>query len=117
MEEFEFNYDVDNDDLFLFDKKGHSKGSVEFGDLIFDFDKTSKIVGIEIMNATKFLKKLSKETDTEEMLLTLKKCIVEQSLNNNYIIFIIYFFSKGVEVKVPMTIPCVEHSSPALVYA
>lgn len=37
MRSVKFDYDKDNDDLFLFDTKSKSKGSVEFGDLILDW--------------------------------------------------------------------------------
>jgi len=53
-----FSYDSKMDDLFIFDTSSKSKGSIEIGDLILDLDKNKKIVGVEIINATKFLKNL-----------------------------------------------------------
>jgi uncharacterized protein YuzE len=47
------DYDENNDDLFL--KRGSDKyeASMEIGDFIVDFSKNDKIVGIEIINASK----------------------------------------------------------------
>lgn len=49
------DYDEENDDLFL--RKGREKyeASIEIGDFIVDFSKNDRIVGIEIMNASKNL--------------------------------------------------------------
>lgn len=49
------DYDKENDDLFLSKGRGNYEGSVEIGDFIIDFSKNDKIVGIEIMNASKNL--------------------------------------------------------------
>ena len=54
MEKFNIDYDNESDDLFLYAKE-KSKGSVEIGDLILDFDRGGKLVGIEMLNATNFL--------------------------------------------------------------
>lgn len=57
-QKMKFSYDSKMDDLFIFDTSSKSKGSIEIGDLILDLDKNKKIVGVEIINATKFLKNL-----------------------------------------------------------
>ena len=55
MAEFEFSYDLENDSLFLFKKEGKSKGSIELGDLIFDFDYKLRLAGVQILNATSLI--------------------------------------------------------------
>ncbi len=58
MKEFKFDYDSENDDLFIYSGKSKSKGSVELGDIIFDSDSDGNIVAIQIMNAVKFIKEI-----------------------------------------------------------
>ena len=49
-QEFKFDYDESSDDLFLFSPKSKSKGSVEFGDIVLDFNNKKELVGIELIN-------------------------------------------------------------------
>ena len=39
MKTFDFSYDEDNDDLFIYLPGAKSAGAVEMGDFVFDFDK------------------------------------------------------------------------------
>jgi len=59
MTKFKFDYDKENDSLFLYHPRFKSTGSIEIGDeLIIDVDNKKRIVGIEILNASQFLKLL-----------------------------------------------------------
>jgi|Deesub1362A_J573_1020465.scaffolds.fasta_scaffold00005_178 uncharacterized protein YuzE len=119
MRDFEFSYDEENDDLFLFRKDVKSKGSIEFGNLVLDFDNKKNLVGIQIMEATEFIceitgcdKKLARN-----ILVNLKKSQVEIKLHRNMIIFKIFLFSKFEEkMQIPITLPNITSPSPALIY-
>ena len=58
MKEFKFDYDEENDDLFVYLDGIKSKGAVELGNFIFDFDEKENLVSLEITEASKVLSKL-----------------------------------------------------------
>jgi len=58
MKDFNFSYDNENDDLFIYIEGAKSKGAVELGNFVFDFDEKENIVAIEIFEASKILSKL-----------------------------------------------------------
>lgn len=118
MEKFNIDYDKESDDLFLYTKE-KSKGSVEIGDLILDFDKNGKLVGIEMLNATKFLNDCvaKKEKIPKEFLSNLMKCEVEVKQKNNFLFIKINLIGKGVVIPCPINAPIVTETSPALAYA
>lgn len=60
MKKFEWDYDKKYDDFFIFEKGRKSDGSVEFGHLILDFTNSGRLVGVEIMNASKIIPKNTK---------------------------------------------------------
>ena len=58
MKEFKFDYDEENDDLFIYLEGAFSDGAVELGDLVLDFDSKGNLVAMEIINASTFFSKL-----------------------------------------------------------
>ena len=58
MKNFEFSYDSENDDLFVYLKGEKSVGAVELGNFVFDFDKKRQLVAFEIIDASETLSKL-----------------------------------------------------------
>ncbi len=58
MKNFNFSYDADNDDLFVYLKGEKSAGAVELGNFIFDFDEKKQLVAFEIIDASETLSKL-----------------------------------------------------------
>lgn len=62
MEEYgkmKMNYDAENDILFMhkgFSKYEKFKGNIDAGDIVLDMSTKGRIVGIEILNASEFLK-------------------------------------------------------------
>ena len=54
-----FSYDRESDDLFLYSSK--SKGSIEIGDFILDFNNRKELVGLELMNASRVLEDITGE--------------------------------------------------------
>lgn len=61
MKQFKYDYDANNDDLFVYLEESQSSGSVEIGDLIIDLDKNGNLVAMEILEASKFFKKIISE--------------------------------------------------------
>jgi len=58
MKKFNFDYDSENDDLFVYLEGSKSDGAVEAGNFVFDFDKENDLVAIQITEASKVLKAL-----------------------------------------------------------
>ncbi|MBS3074117.1 DUF2283 domain-containing protein [Candidatus Pacearchaeota archaeon] len=58
MENFKFSYNKENDDLFVYLEGARSKGGVELGNFVFDFDKNENLVAFQIFGASKVLKQL-----------------------------------------------------------
>ncbi len=56
MQEFKFDYDKENDSLFVYLEGSKSNGAVEIGDFVFDFDKKGNLTSIEIFNASELFK-------------------------------------------------------------
>ncbi len=122
MVNFNVDYDKDADDLFLYSEE-KSKGSVEIGDLVLDFDRKRKLVGVEILNATNFLvdcvangKEISKE-----FLSSLIKCEVKIEQKNNFLFIKMLLIGKnaqGKKAQITCTIPTphITKTSPALAY-
>lgn len=58
MKNFNFSYDANSDDLFIYLEGQKSAGAVESGNFVFDFDKKGQLVAFEIIDATDTLSKL-----------------------------------------------------------
>ncbi len=58
MKQFKYDYDKENDDLLIYLDSKKSKGSIEMGNFVFDFDEKEDLVGMEIFDASKVLSKL-----------------------------------------------------------
>ncbi len=119
MQNFNFSYDKENDDLFLYSKKSKSSGSVELGDLIFDYDSKKQLVGIQIMNASELIADLVEEPDSGEIkdiLDNLTDSKVTISYHNNLIVVKILLFGKNKELAPIISTPYINKTSPALAY-
>ncbi len=55
MAEVKFDYDKENDDLYMIRKDASVKSSVMFGDVILDVSKDGKLVGIEMLDASNII--------------------------------------------------------------
>ncbi|MFA5992074.1 MAG: DUF2283 domain-containing protein [Candidatus Pacearchaeota archaeon] len=58
MKQFKFDYDEENDDLFIYLDGSKSNGAVEIGNFVIDFDKDENFVALELTDASKVLSKL-----------------------------------------------------------
>ncbi|MBS3115448.1 DUF2283 domain-containing protein [Candidatus Woesearchaeota archaeon] len=120
MQNFKFSYDDENDDLFLHSAVSKSKGSVELGNLIFDYNSKKELVGIEILNASKVLGDLLSEEKTtvlKEVLMNLTECKIEINSRNKLLIIKIFLSGKNIELKPILSVPKIDGISPALAYA
>jgi len=116
MKKFEFDYDKENDDLFLYDKKFKSSASVEIDDLVVDFNRTKGMVGIEIMNATRFLGNLvTGYKITKKNLSGLMACEIDAKVVNNLLFLkMVLVFTEDRKIPINLSVPRITKSSPAL---
>jgi len=61
MVNFDVDYDMENDDMFLYNKKQKSLFTLEYGDFDIDINKNGEIVGLEFESASKFFYELLKD--------------------------------------------------------
>ena len=54
-EKGKFDYDFTEDVIYIYPKKRTYASSIQIGNMILDLDKRRKIVGLEILEASKFL--------------------------------------------------------------
>lgn len=118
MRRFEFDYDYENDDLFIYDKECKSSGSIEIGDVVLDFHKTKGLVGIEIAEATKFIGSLVSRKQfriSKKALSKLFACKVDSVAKDNFLLIrIMLLMSRDVEIPVNLSIPMINNPSPAI---
>ncbi len=58
MINFDFSYDSEGDDLFVYLKNKKSAGAVELGNFVLDFDSKGNLVAMQILNASEVLSKI-----------------------------------------------------------
>lgn len=79
MKKIFFDYDPENDDLFINDKTKKVKQSLDIGDFVVDVTAQNEVAGLEIMHATNFLsacaaeKRMVKTKDLENI----KECLFD----------------------------------------
>jgi len=119
LRKFKFDYDPDNDSLFLYDPKSKSKASVELDDLIIDYNSRKEITGIEMLNASAFLKDVGCNgfAVTREALRELKGCKVDiMPRSSFFVVKLILLFKPNRQFAAPVIVPSVKAPSPALAY-
>lgn len=117
LRNFNFDYDSENDNLFMYDPNSKSKASIEMDGFIIDFNSKKEVSGIEIMNASKIFKNLSfedKQFDVE-LLNEIKECKVEILKNNNFLLIkFLLLFDSHMPLATPIMVPTINEPSPAL---
>ncbi len=58
MKKFNFDYDQENDDLFVYLEGKKSSGAVELGNFILDFDENGILVAMQILNVSEVFSKI-----------------------------------------------------------
>ncbi|MBU1199892.1 MAG: DUF2283 domain-containing protein [Nanoarchaeota archaeon] len=119
MQKLNFSYDKENDDLFLYNPNSKSKGSIELGDIILDFNNKKELAGIQMMNASKLIKEMMSENTNgiKSVLNDLQECKVDVKVKGNLLIIKIYLLSRMKELTPIISIPNIKEKSPALAYA
>ena len=120
MQKFNFSYDKSSNDLFLFSPKSKSKGSIELGDLVIDFNSKKEVVGIQIMNASAFLKSIIPGEDAKSIksiLTSLEDAKVDVKTKNNLLLITICLVSKNREISPVIPVVAMKTTSPSLLYA
>lgn len=107
MEKFNFSYDSENDDLFVYSEKEKSYGAIELGNFILDFDEKGNLVAMQILNASEILSKIL--TKIKEI-----KMEIINIRNMDAIKFSISIADK--EEKANILIPHIREKSPVLGY-
>jgi len=116
MQKFQFDYDTDNDDLFVYRKDSKSAGAVELGPVVLDFGKGGDIVAIEIMDAAEFLASSTKPgpKDMREVLRKLTNCEVDiRAWRNSILMIKMTLFAENEPAAVwNFSVPKLQEKSP-----
>ena len=113
---FNFDYDFENDDLFLFDPKSKSKASIEIGDFIIDYNSNNEISAIEMLNASVFFKGIKGEVNlNKNTLKDINDCKIAIVRKNNFLMIqLIMTLTSKEQIITPFYIPSITQRSPAL---
>ncbi len=114
MQNFKFDYDKENDSLFVYLEGAKSNGAVELGDFVFDFDKKGNLTAIEIFNVSEIFKEvLSKMIELSQI----KEFKVEIFNFRNDRTSIRFNVDDGIEREsASIIIPRMVQKSPSIVY-
>jgi uncharacterized protein YuzE len=111
MKDFKFDYDKENDDLFIYLEGKKSNGAIEVGDFVFDFDKNEELVAIEVVEASDVLSKLISKVIS---LTEIKSIQAEIIKFRNMDAINIQVQLEDRKEKVPIVIPNIKRRSPVL---
>ena len=113
MEKFNFSYDSENDDLFIYLKDKKSEGAVELGNFILDFDEKGNLVAMEILNASEVFSSIL----SKMIKISLIKSIELQVVNFRNIDAIKFkIITDKQEETASILIPHIKEKSPVLEY-
>jgi uncharacterized protein YuzE len=113
MENFDFSYDPENDDLFVYLKDKKSAGAVELGNFILDFDAKGNLVAMQILNISEVLSKIISKMIEVSKLKETKMDIV----NFRNMEAIKFYISDGTNSETAtILIPHIREKSPVLQY-
>lgn len=117
LNKFKFDYDTENDLLYLYNPKKKSKGSIEFGELIIDLEKKGGIAGIEIFDASKYLSELTNKKITKKALKNLEKASLSYSVKKGTVMIRIILKIEKEEILAPVAIQNMHYKSPIMAFA
>jgi len=111
MENFNFDYDSENDDLFIYSENKKSSGAIELGNFILDLDEKGNLVAMQILNASEIFNRiLSKIIDISK----LKQIRVEIINFRNMEAIKFKIFTDTQEETANILIPHIKEKSPVL---
>ena len=100
MKEHRFNYDPENDVLYIQNAVKDVEESVEFSEeIVWDLDKDGNVIGVEIFDASEFLNVFNKD---KEFLKNLNEAYVEYKDFRNMRFVILMFESKDKKISQPL---------------
>lgn len=117
---FEFDYDKDNDILFLFDKKSKSRHSIRLSnEIFFDLDNKDQLAGLELRNASELLTNISGKKISPDDLETISKTKLQiQEIGGLAFIKIhLTLLKNGEEEEIPATITVPTKQKTAKIFA
>jgi len=103
-----FNYDKEHDMFAIhngFSQDEDFETNLEFGDLILDISTKKRIVGIEIMDASKYLKKFLKNYDIREILENIEDARLDTKIEKKNINIVLTMITKSKKEIAKITIP------------
>jgi uncharacterized protein YuzE len=113
MEKFSFDYDLENDDLFVYLEGKKSSGAVELGNFILDFDKDGNLVAMQILNVSEIFNRfLSKVIEISK----LKQVQVEMINFRNMEAIKFKLITDNHQETANIFIPHIKGKSPVLEY-
>ena|SRR3989344_4299995 len=109
-----FNYDFENDILFIYKNKHKSNGSIEYGKNIHISFSKNEVVGLEIIDASKVLSGFSKSEITNDILKTVNACdLYTRKLNGLlFVYFNCKFKARAKPIENYLTIQDIAYNSP-----
>lgn len=111
---FKFDYDEEEDLLYIYNENKKSKGSIEFGDLIVDLDKNQNVVGLEIFDASKYLSYLTNKRITKKQLKKIETASLFFSVEKGFILIKFVLPLNKERIPVPIMIQNMHYRSPSL---
>jgi len=102
MEKYRFDYDIDDDVLYIQNAVEEVEESVEFSeDIVLDLDKEGRAIGVEIFYASEFFNIFNK-TINKNFLENLEEAHIEYKEFRNVFFIILILKSKGQIIRQPM---------------
>lgn len=102
MDEYRFDYDAEDDVLYIQNAVKEVKESVEFSeDIVIDLDKDGNVIGVEIFYASEFLNLFNKEID-KEFLKKLEDAYIEYKDFRNMWFIILMLKTESKQIAQPL---------------
>ena len=102
MDEYKFDYSVEDDVLYIQNAVKEVEESVEFSkDIVLDLDKEGRVIGVEIFYASEFLGLFNNEIN-KEFLDSLKEAYIEYKDFRNIWFIILRLESKDRKISQPL---------------
>lgn len=116
MENFNFSYDSRTDDLFIYDQRFKSKGSVEIGNIILDYSAKKEIVAIQLLSASKLINDMVSDAhiNMKQFLSDLTDCNLDIKTDNNLTTIKLYLTTGSKKITSILSMPIMTQHSPAV---
>ena len=113
MNEYKFNYDAEDDVLYIQNSIKEIEESVEFSeDIILDLDKNGGVIGIEIFYASEFLSLFNKELDNKFLERLESASLEHKEFRNTWFIVLVLTSGKRVIYQPMPPLRKSEYTSP-----